>query len=661
MNHFKLLASLAVSVALVVLCACNGIDALPGTGSSGGALSVQFAQAPPASLNAGQSVGVVANVVNDPKNGGVTWSCSPSGACGSFSPSTTGYSIDTLYTAPESSTSGTVTITATSVDDSSQSASASVLVPFGNPALSGSFIFSDYGFTSATNGGEQGSAGGQFTADGNGNISGVMDLNAFGVPSTIQLAGSTYSISGPRGTVTGPSGQTYNIYLTDPALNLLDPNNTADAGGALLLETDTANMTGVVIPQTNSAATPAGTYGILLSDQANPPNSDGGFTGDFTASASTPGTFSGEGDFQGQGANSATLITGPLTGTFTADTSNPGRFTGTITTAPAFPTGAIGSTTPGTEDVSFYLANSSQAFVEETDTIAPVFGIVEAQSSTPVTTAMLQGQYAFVVSGYASLGMVGSIVLDGNGNVTSGEADWSQNGAYSSMTLTGTYSLDSTGHGYLSLLLTNTIYGTFYQTHGITATSPSHLVIAEEDQFNGLTIGGVGSMDLQGAAPSFSASQVSGGYSFTLAGYSAAGKANGSWGGIFTADGVGTISGGIFDTSLGAGLSSTNFTGTFSAPDTFGRGTMDLSNGTSYAYYIVTPECLRLTTINDSVNPSNVSNAANTGSAFGEGPLSTPSGAATKRILDAPLRSATPGVPSSHTSKHQVKLSGESR
>jgi hypothetical protein len=597
--------------------------------------------------------------LNDSKNGGVTWSCSPAGACGSFNPTTTGYQIGTVYTAPESTTSATITITATSISESSATANATITVPFGNPVFSGSFIFSDFGFTSATNGGQQGSAGGQFTADGNGNFTaGIMDLNAFGVVSTIPLSGSTYAISGPRGTVAGPNGQTYNIYLTDPALNLLDPNNASNGGGALLLETDAANTTGVVLPQTDSSATLTGTYGILLSDQSNPPNADGGFTGEFTA---TSGTFSGEGDFQGQGASNATLITGPLSGTYTADSSNPGRFTGTVTTAPAFPAGAVGSTTPGTEDVSYYVANDSQGFIEETDSIAPVFGVVEAQSTPPVTTAMLKGQYAFVVSGYAALGMVGSIILDGNGNVTGGEADWSQNGAYSPMTLTGTYALDSTGHGYLSLNLTNTIYGTFPQTHGITAISSSHLVIAEEDQFNGLTIGGVGSMDLQSAAPSFSASQVSGGYSFTLAGYSGAASANGSWGGIFTADGAGNISGGIFDTSLGAGLSSTTFSGTFSAPDTFGRGTMDLTNGASYAYYIVTPEVLRMTTINDAVNPNNVSNAANTGTAFGQGPFIMPSPAAKSAGKEHPLRGATPAVPSHSASKEQIKLPGGSR
>jgi hypothetical protein len=261
-------------------------------------------------------------------------------------------------------------------------------------ALTGNFIFSDYGFTSDANGGESGAAAGQFTTDGSGNITaGTMDLNAFGTVSSSSFAGSTYSFSGsPRGTITGTSGQTYNVYLTDPNLNLLDPNNTSGAGGALLLETDTADTIGIVIPQTNQTATPAGAYAVLLSDQSNPPGSDGGFTGDFTVSSTIAGTFSGEGDFQGCCHANATLITGPLSGTFAADSSNPGRYTATISTTPCYPTYVSDSTSPtpcgtafkGTtqpsEQVSLYLANGSQGFVVETDSIAPVFGVVEAQA-----------------------------------------------------------------------------------------------------------------------------------------------------------------------------------------------------------------------------------------------------------------------------------------
>jgi|HubBroStandDraft_1064217.scaffolds.fasta_scaffold01407_5 hypothetical protein len=647
MNGRTLLSSFAIP-ALVALCACNGIDKLPGTGSSGGALTVQISQGPPATPLAGQSFGLVANVANDSKNGGVTWSCAPAGACGTFNPSTTGYQIGTLYTPPVAPANGPVqtnlaypvTITAASVTDTSQTATVTfnvaqqyafslesfgswgavgsitldgngnvingeadisangfylyyntpitgtysldssghgflslalpatgeqqthgitaisnshllmaeednfygytyggvgsldlqtagpnfaasqvsggysftltgyqgathfngswggiftadgvgnltggvfdtslgsglVSTPFtgtftppdaygrgtltfsgidctpapvtctdavyayyivtpevlrlsaantltvittnfaansgtafgqgslagaaaSNSSLTGGYIFSYFGFTSTANGGEQGAAAGQFSADGGGNIpTGILDLNAFSTPSTASLANSTYSISGsPRGTLAASSGQTYNIYLTDPNLNLLDPNNTIGGGGALLLETDTANTIGVVIPQTDPTASPTGSYGIILSDQQSAPNGDGGLSGQFTVSATDAGTFSGEADFQGQGNLNATLITGPMSGTFTADGSNPGRFTGTITTAPCFPLYAPDTTSPPTEcgtafnatteppeQVSYYMANSSQGFIIETDATAPVFGVIEAQGT----------------------------------------------------------------------------------------------------------------------------------------------------------------------------------------------------------------------------------------------------------------------------------------
>jgi hypothetical protein len=268
-----------------------------------------------------------------------------------------------------------------------------------NAALTGGFVFSYYGFGDNNSGGDSSAAAGQFATDGNGNVTGgIMDLNVAngGSPAPsiattgISLTGSTYSFSGsPRGTFTDPSGQNYNVYLTDPNLNLLDPNSTSGGGGALLFEADNSsasygNAIGVLIPQADAAsAALAGSYAVLLSNQSNLGgccNYDGGLTGDFTVSATVPGTFSGEGDFQGTGTNSATLTTGPLTGTFTADATNPGHFTGTIVTAPAFPL-EIGGTTPGTENVDFFLANGSQGFILETDTVAPVFGAVEAQGT----------------------------------------------------------------------------------------------------------------------------------------------------------------------------------------------------------------------------------------------------------------------------------------
>jgi hypothetical protein len=611
-----------LTFALAVLSACNGIDKLPGTTSSSSAISVQIVQMP-SPIVAAQPVGLVANVLNDSKNGGVTWSCAPAGACGTFNPATTGYEVTTQYTPPVAAPNAPitqdlaygVTITATSVTDNSQSASSTINIaqqysfvmssyaaygmvgsvtldgngnvvagetdystngnygnfpiigtytldsstgfgtmtwtikgccsqtnaltatsnshltiaeidqfagltfggtgsmdlqapPFsvsevsggysftlsgydgaqgfngswggvftadgigaisggtfdtslgGGPsgysttsftgtftapdangrgimdltngasyvyyiatpealrltavndatnshtvqtagntgsaygqgalatgasdaALTGNFVFGDSGFFSDNNGGEQSAAAGQFHATGSGNIdSGIMDLNAFGTASTIPLSGSTYSFpSGPRGTLTGPAGQAYNVYLTDPNLNLLDPNNTTGTGGALLLEADAGDTVGVVIPQADTSATVSGGYAFVLSDEANPPNADGGFESQFTApSSSGPGTFSGQGGYQGESSNSLIPIIGSLTGTFAADNANPGRFTGTVTTTPPLWSGSIGGTSPGTNNVSFYLANGSQGFVVETDSVAPASGLLEAQA-----------------------------------------------------------------------------------------------------------------------------------------------------------------------------------------------------------------------------------------------------------------------------------------
>ncbi len=653
-----------VILAQAILSGCGtSYDNPPG--STTGSISVQIAQAPPAAMAAGASAGIVANVLNDKHNAGVTWSCAPADSCGSFTPATTGYQVATLYTAPSAGPAGVlnvaVTITATSVSDSSQSASSSTILQVGSPALlqgqyafvlqgyasygmagsvtldgtgnvtggeadasannfyssvpsitgtytldptghgtlalslnntdccgtlaqthaitcvstssaagvcthlviseadqfngltiggvgsmdlqtagptfsaaqvSGGYSFTLTGFSSAavkaaggtglngnwggiftadgaatlsggifdssfaggapdfssaaftgtftppdangrgtltftTNGGTsyayylvtpevlrltsisnlgyagntgsaygQGSvattssalsgayvfgdlgfdvagnamgAAGEFTTDGAGNVSaGITDVNDSGNSGNLllaqSLAGTTYAISGsPRGTVTGPAGQTYNIYLTDTSLNLLDPNSSTGGGGALLLETDsTFSTNGVVVPQADPAsASLQGPYGILLSDQNNPANSDGGFVGDFVVSPGT-GTFSGEGAFQGQGSNNATLIVGPLTGTFVADSANPGRLTGAITTTPAFPNAGVAGTSPGTELAAFYLAGASQGFIVTTDAVAPVTGVVELQTSS--STAASRAARAHAVSRPVSRG-----------------------------------------------------------------------------------------------------------------------------------------------------------------------------------------------------------------------------------------------------------------
>ena len=87
----------------------------------------------PAQLNTGASVAVAAIVTNDSQNAGVRFSCTPAGTCGTFSPSSpTGSDVPVCYLAPDQvPAQNPVTVTATSVTDSTKSASTMITIVSG--------------------------------------------------------------------------------------------------------------------------------------------------------------------------------------------------------------------------------------------------------------------------------------------------------------------------------------------------------------------------------------------------------------------------------------------------------------------------------------------------------------------------------------------------
>ena len=88
----------------------------------------------------------------------------------------------------------------------------------------------------------------------------------------------TYMISGrPGGTLnlTDAAGtSTFNLYLVDPALNILDPSNSSGGGGALLLHTDASVIgTGILIPQVVSGSPSfSQNQGLNLVNSVDPTN-----------------------------------------------------------------------------------------------------------------------------------------------------------------------------------------------------------------------------------------------------------------------------------------------------------------------------------------------------------------------------------------------------
>lgn len=89
---------------------------------------------PTAPLDTDAYAPIAADVTNDNQNAGVTFTCTPVGSCGTFTPSQTGSAVPVCYLAPSQvPTGGTATITATSVTDPTKFKSATITIVAGLP------------------------------------------------------------------------------------------------------------------------------------------------------------------------------------------------------------------------------------------------------------------------------------------------------------------------------------------------------------------------------------------------------------------------------------------------------------------------------------------------------------------------------------------------
>lgn len=177
---------------------------------------------------------------------------------------------------------------------------------------------------------------------------------------------------------------TLGMYMTDPKLNLLDPNNTTSGlGGALLVEMDSSLSGGIglLFPQTDvSKATFTGKYAFGAQ-----------------AFTSTPAEF----DFMGEGAvtNGALAGTGLVSdpfsslgststdskvkfaGTPLADSTNPGRYTLSSSNPTPNPFELTVSGSTFDFDLAMYQASSGQLFWINEDSSTLFLGSLQQQSS----------------------------------------------------------------------------------------------------------------------------------------------------------------------------------------------------------------------------------------------------------------------------------------
>ena len=210
-------------------------------------------------------------------------------------------------------------------------------------------------------------------------------------------------------------------------------------------------------------------------------------------------------------------------------------------------------------------------------------------TNVPVTgkfsNASLNGQYAYVLNGTyfgttvtnGPFREAGTFTADGNGNITSGQDDFVQGGAPFSTAVTGTYSLNNDGTGFVTLNLSG---GSI--SLGVTLIDDTKLYLIEADSF----ANGAGMAERQDST-AFSAAP-SGTFAFRVHSSSASGGSVGSVGAITAS--AGSITGNE-DVLRASALISPTLTGSISAPNTSGRGTLSLSDSTgstaSYIYYVV--------------------------------------------------------------------------
>ncbi|MFY9741178.1 MAG: hypothetical protein WAK21_04195, partial [Candidatus Sulfotelmatobacter sp.] len=245
--------------------------------------------------------------------------------------------------------------------------------------------------------------------------------------------------------------------------------------------------------------------------------------------------------------------------------------------------------------------------------------------------------YSFYLSGQEDLysgelssfyGLAGSVLIDPTGDVLAGEQDYNDGLLITSPEPSG----DTITGGSLTLS-TSTYQGTLVldtndsnvgvsgvETLAVQFANSNHALIS---QYDGSATSS-GSLDLQ-TLPSASASNLAGGYAFTLSGTDPFLEPVG-YGGVFSIAGSGqTLPDGLFDTNdagIGVPTVGTALSGTLSLPDGFGRGTITVSalnydvlegapSPVSLNYYIVGPEVIRII----DVDPTDSA----VGSAYGQG------------------------------------------
>jgi hypothetical protein len=265
------------------------------------------------------------------------------------------------------------------------------------------------------------------------------------------------------------------------------------------------------------------------------------------------------------------------------------------------PSGSCGTFSPthtANGDTTTFTAPASSGTVTITVASTANRSVTASAAITIVpigSNTMLNGHYVFQVQGSDSSGayvLAGTIIADGNGSITGGEQDYANESIQAGPDpVIGSYTIGPDGRGSITLDVNDaSLPNNGVETFSIAATSPTHTMIVQFDS----TATSSGTLDFQAGSAAVSSS-ISGSYAFIAGGVDLTNRSPAAFGGVMSLSAVaGTVSSGTLFVNRGGSTSSNSFTGTVTAPDSFGRGTIQMSLGFHFVYYAVQGEVLRL-------------------------------------------------------------------
>jgi hypothetical protein len=425
-----------------------------------------------------------------------------------------------LYTAPGTiPTGGSVTVSATSAEDTSKSASATVTI------TQAADLRVAPSFATVPAGGQQ-----TFVPTINGNAAVVTwQVNCPNLP------------AGACGSIT--AGGVYTAPLYPPPSNIL------------LNATETAN--------------PSDSTSALIQVQISPKSLLGSYAFSFTGEnggnayrAAGSIAFDGAGhitggiaDESGTGSSSTINITG---GTYTLGTD--GRGSASVTTS------------SGTQNWRFAINSHSHGEAARFDATVVANGSLDLQDSTQFSLASITGQYSLGLSGNSSSGsesLAGVLNANGSGNLSQGLIDANNAGTVKvNQTATGSYTVASTdGRGTMTITS-----GAGNHSFAYYVVDGTHLKLVETGSSGNLS----GDAIQQTNGP-YADAALTRSYNFVWTGTSGNGPI--AIGGVLSLDGTGHISSGKVDINDAGTISfGSAATGTYSVTDaTTGRTTLSIN------------------------------------------------------------------------------------